>query len=508
MHNLQWMQQFVEAYGLKLAPHGKTTMSPKLFKRQIEGGAWGITVATAQQALVAARHGVQRVLMANQLVGKRNIEIVAGLLEEPGFEFFCLVDSVDGVTQLGRHLAARPGPAARPMSVLLEVGPTADQSGSRTGVRDDDQLAAVLAALDAWKPQLQLAGIEIYEGVLKEEAEIRTFLRRAAAITRRIAGDGGFARATPILSGAGSAWYDVVAEEFAAADVGIPVDVVLRPGCYLTHDVGIYRAAQNQIQQRNPIAAKMRGGLQPALQLWAYVQSVPSPDKAVIALGKRDAAFDAGYPEPALHFRPGDSTGAARERRRRTPSFGHAGTLESHRDDGSARLPPDRPGRRHSRRRHDRPRHLAPLPHLRQMAPSAAARRRLPLHRSDRHLLLNRARAHTAMARCLLRQLQAEGVDCNRVVLRSGPAHRFPVQRAGSSTAATRRSNTTARVRPPACRGRTTSTSTPTGFSGCAILPVTGVFPALSATTLDATRKAIVTMREAGRAKRQSHICA
>ena len=302
-HNLRWMQQFVRTYGLQLAPHGKTTMAPKLFRRQLDGGAWGITVATAQQALVAARHGVPRVLMANQLVGKRNIEIVAGLLDAPGFEYFCLVDSVDGIVQLARHLEAHGG--SRPIHVLLEIGPTADQSGSRTGVRNDEQLDAVLGALREHHAHVRLAGVELYEGVLKEEGEIRTFLRRAVAITRRIVQDGGFARPSPILSGAGSAWYDVVADEFAKAEVGVPVEVVLRPGCYLTHDVGVYRAAQAQIQQRNPVAAKMRGGLQPALQLWAYVQSVPDADKAVIALGKRDAAFDAGFPEPALHYRPG-----------------------------------------------------------------------------------------------------------------------------------------------------------------------------------------------------------
>ena len=39
-HNLQWMQRFMEAYRVKLAPHGKTTMSPALFQRQIDGGAW------------------------------------------------------------------------------------------------------------------------------------------------------------------------------------------------------------------------------------------------------------------------------------------------------------------------------------------------------------------------------------------------------------------------------------------------------------------------------------
>jgi D-serine dehydratase len=35
------------------------------------------------------------------------------------------------------------------------------------------------------------------------------------------------------------------------------------------------------------------------------VQSVPEPDRVIIGLGKRDAAFDAGMPEPARHFRPG-----------------------------------------------------------------------------------------------------------------------------------------------------------------------------------------------------------
>jgi len=304
-HNLRWMQGFVNEYGLNLAPHGKTTMAPKLFQRQLAGGAWGITVATAQQARVAATHGVKRVLMANQLVGRRNIAIVAELLREPGFEFYCLVDSVDSVAQLGRFFAAQPAGQVQSIQVLLELGPTEDQSGSRTGVRNAAQQQAVLAELARWPAQVKLAGMEVYEGVLKAEAEIRVFLQRAVAVTHEIAMAGGFSRARPILSGAGSAWYDVVAEEFAKAEQATPVEVVLRPGCYLTHDVGIYRAAQNQIQQRNPVAAKMRGGLQPALQLWAYVQSVPDADKAVIALGKRDAAFDAGFPEPALHYRPG-----------------------------------------------------------------------------------------------------------------------------------------------------------------------------------------------------------
>ena len=109
------------------------------------------------------------------------------------------------------------------------------------------------------------------------------------------------------MSGAGSAWYDVVAEEFSHQDVGQALQVILRPGCYLTHDVGIYRDADKRIHASNAIAREMGQSLLPALQLWAYVQSRPEPNLAIIALGKRDAAFDAGYPVPALHYRPGVS---------------------------------------------------------------------------------------------------------------------------------------------------------------------------------------------------------
>ena len=78
-HNLGWMRQFIAAYGVKLAPHGKTTMAPRLFEMQLEAGAWGITLATAHQTQVAYAHGVRRVLMANQLIGKQNMAVIARL---------------------------------------------------------------------------------------------------------------------------------------------------------------------------------------------------------------------------------------------------------------------------------------------------------------------------------------------------------------------------------------------------------------------------------------------
>lgn len=296
-HNLSWMRNFMGAYGVQLAPHGKTTMAPKLFARQLAEGAWGITLATAQQTAAAAAHGVKRVLMANQLVGRRNMEIVADLLRDPDFEFFTLVDSAALTDQLGAFFHAR----GQTLQVLLELG----VEGGRTGVRDAAQQAEVLAALSRWPDTLVLAGVEVYEGVLSQEADIRRFLQRTVAVTRELAAAGRFGRSPVVMSGAGSAWYDVVAEEFARTEIGAPIDIVLRPGCYLTHDVGIYRAAQERILSSNPVAQKMREGLLPALQLWAYVQSIPEPTRAIIGLGKRDAAFDAGMPVPAQIYRPG-----------------------------------------------------------------------------------------------------------------------------------------------------------------------------------------------------------
>jgi D-serine dehydratase len=224
--------------------------------------------------------------------------IISRMLEDPDFEYFCLVDSPQQVEALGDFFQAH----GQRLNVLLEWG--ADDG--RTGVRNREQLHALTAALSKWPEQVLLCGVEVYEGVLNDEASIRRYLHKAVDVARDLASENAFHRSPIILSGAGSSWYDVVADVFSSAEIDQPLDVVLRPGCYLTHDVGVYRSAQQQIQARNAVARTMEPSLQPALQLWAYVQSVPEKEKAIIALGKRDAAFDAGLPVPALHYRPGN----------------------------------------------------------------------------------------------------------------------------------------------------------------------------------------------------------
>jgi D-serine dehydratase len=196
-HNLDWMQCFIAAYGVKLAPHGKTTMAPKLFEMQLKSGAWGITLATAQQTHVAHRHGVRRVLMANQLIGRENMAIISRLPQDAAFEYYCLVDSAAQANLLGEFFSNN----AQPLNVLLELG----VPGGRTGIRDDQQLKATLAVLQSWSTTLVLSGIEVYEGVLEDEPLVRAFLERAVVVTRTLAAEKRFQRAPILLSGAGSA---------------------------------------------------------------------------------------------------------------------------------------------------------------------------------------------------------------------------------------------------------------------------------------------------------------
>jgi D-serine dehydratase len=297
LQNLAWMQQFIAAYKVNLAPHGKTTMAPKLFDFQMRGGAWGITLATAHQAFVAWQHGLRRVLMANQLVGRQNMALVSRMIADPDFEYYCLVDSADLVNELGKFFSAR----GQCLRVLLEIG----AAGGRCGIRNDEQMQAVLAALAQWKNSILLSGVELYEGILDKEPEVRALLETAVEMTKHLLATNQFQRTPPLLSGAGSAWFDVVADVFTTALFPDPVEIVLRPGCYLTHDAGFYREAQAKVLQRNSAARQIHRELQPALQVWAYVQSVPEESRAIVGIGKRDASFDLGLPVPALHFRPG-----------------------------------------------------------------------------------------------------------------------------------------------------------------------------------------------------------
>lgn len=301
-HNLDWMRRFCARYGVTLAPHGKTTMSPQLFGAQLANGAWAITLANAHQIQVAHRFGVRRVLLANQLVAPSDVKALLALLRgDPDFECIVLADSMTGVARLAEAVACQP--LARPLPVLVELG----LAGKRAGCRTLEAALTVARAI-ATAPGLTLAGFEGYEGLLVTEdrgadlAAVGAFLAHLVALVRTADDEGLFAGAEIVLTAGGSAYFDLVARGFReVSGLSRPLRAVLRSGCYLTSDHGTYERMIGELNEREGVS----DGLRPALEVWSMVQSRPEPTLAILTMGKRDVSHDADLPRPLLYHRPG-----------------------------------------------------------------------------------------------------------------------------------------------------------------------------------------------------------
>ncbi|MDX3583336.1 alanine racemase [Streptomyces europaeiscabiei] len=289
-HNLALMETYSARHGLAFAPHGKTSMAPRLFWRQIERGAWGITLAMPHQMRVAREFGIERIFLANEVVDPAALRwIAAELAADPSFRFVCYVDSVRGVELMDAALRDS-GRSARPVDVVVELGAG---EGARTGVRTEAECAAVADAVAA-AGTLRLVGVAGYEGEVPraDPERVGAWLRRLTALAVDFDKSGRFAGLDEIVvSAGGSAWFDTVAEVFAELpELSVPVLRLLRSGAYVSHDAGHYR----RITPFNRVPEE--GTLEPAFRLWAQVVSRPSPDQAFANAGKRDAAHDLDLP--------------------------------------------------------------------------------------------------------------------------------------------------------------------------------------------------------------------
>jgi D-serine deaminase-like pyridoxal phosphate-dependent protein len=304
-HDVAVLADYCHARGISFAPHGKTTMSPEIFRRQADAGAWAITVATTWQAEVAVDVGMERVLIANEVVDDAGLTWIGDLLDRDASELLVCADSVAGVERMAARLAGR----RRRLPVLVEIG----VAGGRAGVRTADEAEAVARAVDA-APPLTLAGVSLYEGVVAGDTrEAReAAVRELATTTRAIV-----ARLAPLLdragideivvSGGGSTYPDVVADELGKPwDAALPVRVVLRSGAYITHDHGIYERGSPFGMRAEPGAPR----LEPAIEVWAPVLSAPEPGLAIAGAGRRDLPVDQDLPV-VIKVRD-DATGAVR----------------------------------------------------------------------------------------------------------------------------------------------------------------------------------------------------
>ncbi|MBW4032049.1 MAG: amino acid deaminase [Acidobacteria bacterium] len=288
-HNTTTLLDWARERGLEVAPHGKTTMAPELWQRLLDAGAWGLTVATVWQAQVARASGVQRLLIANEVVDPVAISWLSEEVDT-GAEIACWVDSVEGV----RLLAESPG--TRPLDVLIEFG----APGGRTGARGTEAALAVAREVLA-APRLRLRGVAGYEGSYGADrspstlARVRTYLSELRELmSTLLTWD---ALLEPLVTAGGSAYFEVVAEELGllADSRGRDVTVVLRSGAFQAHDEVFYDGI-------SPFADSSLA-FRPGLALWSRVVSRPEPTLVILDAGKRDAPIDLGL--PVVHGHPG-----------------------------------------------------------------------------------------------------------------------------------------------------------------------------------------------------------
>ncbi|MFI7322605.1 amino acid deaminase [Streptomyces venezuelae] len=297
-HNLALMETYAERHGLAFAPHGKTSMAPQLFARQLERGAWGITLAVPHQVRVARKFGVERIFLANELVDAAALRWLAGELDaDSSFRFVCYVDSVRGVELM--HGALSEAGASRPVDVVVEL---AAGDGARTGARTEAEcfdIANAVAAADT----LRLVGVAGYEGEVPEASSetVTAWLRRLVSLLVEFDKSGRFTDLPEVVvSAGGSAWFDAVAAVFAEIpELSRPVLKLLRSGAYVSHDDGHYK----HLTPFNRVPEE--GALEPAFRLWAQVVSRPSAEQAFTNAGKRDAAYDLDLPEAQVVRRDG-----------------------------------------------------------------------------------------------------------------------------------------------------------------------------------------------------------
>lgn len=304
--NLKWMQGFAGDRGVGLAPHGKTTMSPQLFRRQLDAGAWGLTFATVGQLRAGLAAGATRCIIANQVFRAIDLQSIDDLKRNhKGLRIAFLVDSLDQLALIEGWKTTST--STQPHDVLLEMG----VAGGRTGCRTHDQALELAKRLKS-SAATRLVGIECYEGLGAvgetgaDTAYADALMKRVRDIALACDEQDLFEADEILLTAGGSAIFDLVADHLRLK-LSRPVKGLLRSGCYVTHDHGTYHRFMNTVAER----VGCGHGLHAAMEVWAAVQSCPEPGLAILSVGKRDISYDLELPIPAGYRPQGQSTVAA-----------------------------------------------------------------------------------------------------------------------------------------------------------------------------------------------------
>lgn len=267
MHaNIAFMANYFAGRPCGLRPHFKSHKCTRIAKLQLQAGAVGITCAKLGEAEALAGAGIRNILIANQIVGPVKIARLVVLAKQA--EPIVAVDSEDNL----RMLSAMASAAGVQIGVLVEV----DIGMKRCGVKSGEA-ALALARLATSLPGIQFLGLQGYEGHIVDLRDLAERTEKVLAAmqplveTRRLIEQAGIP--VKIVSGGGTGSYTITGN--------IPGVDEVQAGSYVGMD-GWY--------------SDIRSEFQPALSILVTVISRPSPDIAIIDVGRKGYGAEFGAP--------------------------------------------------------------------------------------------------------------------------------------------------------------------------------------------------------------------
>ncbi len=261
--NLNGMAAFFRDKPAKLRPHFKNHKVPLLAKQQLEAGAIGMTCATLREAEILVAHGVNNILVANEIAGENKIRQFAELSRHA--DVIVAVDDdriLSDIAEIGRRQKIA-------LSVLIDINVGLNRCGVLPG-----EPARRLAQLAAEKG-LKLRGVMGYDGHLQvlppsEERDIcvrhvaKSLINSKALIER----DG---IPVEIVSTGGTGTYSV--------EGAFPGITEIQAGSYLLMDT-LYANRGSMFKR--------------SLTVLATVISRPEPHRSVIDCGMKEMSAERG----------------------------------------------------------------------------------------------------------------------------------------------------------------------------------------------------------------------
>ncbi|MFD0715856.1 alanine racemase [Paenibacillus sp. GCM10027626] len=151
--NLRRTADLARKSGIKLRPHIKTHKSIWIAKKQLEYGSVGVTTAKLGEAEVMAAAGIDDILIAYPIVGKKKLERLGNLMKSA--KVTVSTDNYEvakGLSDLGLSLSQR-------VALYIDINTGLNRMGKEPGEESADLIEQIVAL-----PGIEVTGIMTHSG--------------------------------------------------------------------------------------------------------------------------------------------------------------------------------------------------------------------------------------------------------------------------------------------------------------------------------------------------------